>query len=252
MRTLWFTAAMAGITAACALGMPMKAQAGWQQDTTGWKWQNEDGTYITNGWKYLDGNNDGWAEWYYFQDNGYILTNTTYMGSEFNGDGAYVKDGVVQRIRVIRPADVEQAVKAMDIKLNTDFIKQEYVDLLGSSKAYALKQLGEPDIDSELLGEMTYGTSGGNVTVYYDSTSKIIRAVGGTYGFPLFHMAQGQSSITVEGLNSQLNTQAVSDGNGYHWDLSQNPKVYLVGRKTGENQEGAEFTLRIDLSESAQ
>ena len=36
MRTLWFTAAIAGITAVCALGMTTEAQAGqWKQDTAG-------------------------------------------------------------------------------------------------------------------------------------------------------------------------------------------------------------------------
>lgn len=36
MRTLWFTAAIVGITAACALGMTTEAQAGqWKQDTAG-------------------------------------------------------------------------------------------------------------------------------------------------------------------------------------------------------------------------
>lgn len=57
MRTLWFTAAIAGITAVCALGMTTEAQAGqWKQDTAGYWWQNDDGSYLTNGWHWLDGN----------------------------------------------------------------------------------------------------------------------------------------------------------------------------------------------------
>ena len=30
--------------------------AGWQQNTTGWRWQNDDGSWPANGWQWLDGN----------------------------------------------------------------------------------------------------------------------------------------------------------------------------------------------------
>ena len=98
MRTLWFTAAIAGITAVCALGMTTEAQAGqWKQDTAGYWWQNDDGSYLTNGWHWLDGNGDGISECYYFDGNGYMAANTTTPdGYTVDGSGAWVVDGVVQ------------------------------------------------------------------------------------------------------------------------------------------------------------
>lgn len=74
------------------------AMAGqWQSDTTGWWWQNDDGTYPVNTWQWLDGNNDGTAECYYFNDKGYMLSDTTTPdGYNVNSDGAWVQDGTVQ------------------------------------------------------------------------------------------------------------------------------------------------------------
>ena len=49
----------------------------WQQEGIGWKYQNDDSSYVTNGWQWIDGNQDGVAECYYFDANGYMLANTT-------------------------------------------------------------------------------------------------------------------------------------------------------------------------------
>lgn len=40
----------------------------WKQDQTGWYWEEENGSYPISDWKWLDGNNDGIAECYYFDD----------------------------------------------------------------------------------------------------------------------------------------------------------------------------------------
>lgn len=41
---------MPAMVAAMIFGSAMTSQAaGWQQDGTGWKWQNDDGTCITGG-----------------------------------------------------------------------------------------------------------------------------------------------------------------------------------------------------------
>ena len=71
--------------------------AGWQNDNTGWWYQNDDGTYPASAWKWIDGNNDGIAECYYFDQTGYVLTNTvTPDNCTVNNDGAWTVDGVVQ------------------------------------------------------------------------------------------------------------------------------------------------------------
>ena len=75
------------LIAAAAMIMAMSITAfaaGWVQDSTGWWWDNGDGTWPISEWKWLDGNNDGEAERYYFGSDGYLLTNT------YAPDGLYV------------------------------------------------------------------------------------------------------------------------------------------------------------------
>ena len=86
------------MTAAIALGTATTSfAASWQSDSIGWWWQNDDGTWPSNSWQWLDGNGDGVAECYYFDGNGYMLANTTTPdGYQVNADGAWVQNGVVQ------------------------------------------------------------------------------------------------------------------------------------------------------------
>lgn len=75
--------------------------AGWQQNTTGWRWQNDDGSWHANGWQWLDGNGDGVAECYYFNGDGYMLANTTTPdGYTVNADGAWSVNGEIQTKQV--------------------------------------------------------------------------------------------------------------------------------------------------------
>ena len=95
-----FFAAMLALT----LSMSTTAFAGtWKQEADGWWWQNDDGSYPQSGWQWIDGNNDGVAESYYFNENGYLLTNTTTPdGYTVNEDGAWTVNGVVQQ-KEMRP-----------------------------------------------------------------------------------------------------------------------------------------------------
>lgn len=83
---------------AMTFSMSITSFAGtWKQEAKGWWYQNEDGTYPQSGWQWIDGNGDGVAESYYFDENGYLLTNTTTPdGYTVNDGGAWVVDGVVQ------------------------------------------------------------------------------------------------------------------------------------------------------------
>lgn len=69
----------------------------WQSDSTGWWYQNDDGTYPENTRQWIDGNGDGISENYYFDADGYCLTNTTTPdGSTVNANGALTVNGIVQ------------------------------------------------------------------------------------------------------------------------------------------------------------
>ena len=76
------------------------------EDAKGWWWDNGNGTWPANCWQWCDGDNNGSAECYYFDNNGYCLINTTTPdGYPVNGNGAWVKDGVVQTKEVnVQPA----------------------------------------------------------------------------------------------------------------------------------------------------
>lgn len=88
---------MLAATAIFTAAMATTAYAGWEQDGTAWKYKNEDGSYSASCWQWIDGNQDGAAESYYFDGNGYLLVNTTTPdGYMVNGDGAWVENGVVQ------------------------------------------------------------------------------------------------------------------------------------------------------------
>lgn len=75
------------LAAALAAGyaMPALAAEGWNQDTTGWLYENEDGSHVTNSWKLADG------KWYYFgadgyMDTGWILENGKWYFCNAGGD----------------------------------------------------------------------------------------------------------------------------------------------------------------------
>ena len=75
----------------------MSSFANWHMDNTGYWWENEDGSYAKDQWLWLDGNQDGIAECYYFDENGYMLSDAVAPdGSQVDKDGAWVIDGVKQ------------------------------------------------------------------------------------------------------------------------------------------------------------
>lgn len=86
------------LTAALSMLASSTAFAGqWKQEGSTWKYQNDDGSYPTNTWQWIDGNGDGVSESYYFNENGYMLTNTvTPDNYTVNADGAWTVNGVVQ------------------------------------------------------------------------------------------------------------------------------------------------------------
>jgi uncharacterized protein YkwD len=93
------TFALMGLAAALAFGHPVASYAGQWNAGTGenaghWQYQNDDGSYPANCWQWIDGNNDGIAESYYFDQNGWTLSNVvTPDGFMVNADGAWTVFG---------------------------------------------------------------------------------------------------------------------------------------------------------------
>ena len=62
---------LAALTAALTLGAAATSYAAqWVPDANGWWYQEDDGSWPSNTWKWIDGNQDGVAECYYFGPNG--------------------------------------------------------------------------------------------------------------------------------------------------------------------------------------
>ena len=68
----------------------------WQSNATGWWWQEDDGTWPANCWKWIDDNGDGVSEMYYFDANGYRLANTIAPDGKYvNANGQWETEGYV-------------------------------------------------------------------------------------------------------------------------------------------------------------
>lgn len=77
-------------------GYSSYTENGWEQDSVGWKWHSYFDTYLRSGWHLLDGNDDGFAEYYFIGDSGYLLMNTTTPdGYQVNADGARIVNGIL-------------------------------------------------------------------------------------------------------------------------------------------------------------
>ncbi len=62
-----------------------------------WWYDNGDGTFASNGWHWIDGNNDGISECYYFDAEGWMYANTTTPdGYQVDSNGAWIQNGAVQ------------------------------------------------------------------------------------------------------------------------------------------------------------
>ena len=80
------------MAAVMAVGCSMTSFAGtWEPSGTDWKYMQDDGSYMTNGWQWIDGKS------YYFDENGIMLADTTTPdGYTVNADGQWVVNGVIQ------------------------------------------------------------------------------------------------------------------------------------------------------------
>lgn len=81
------------LTVAMVLFGSITSYAGqWKQDSKGWWYQNDDGSYPANKWSQING------EYYYFNSSGYMLANTTTPdGYKVGSDGTWLNGSESQR-----------------------------------------------------------------------------------------------------------------------------------------------------------
>lgn len=153
------------LTAAMAASMGMTAFAGqWVQNTTGWWWQEDNGSYPVSQWKWLDGNKDGIYECYAFDANGYMYSNTTTPdGYTVNKDGAWTVGSSVQ---LKFQKDMENTSTADDNTAsdnNSDSAQTVYTneDMVGTFKIN--------DEEREDYYELMIGSGDSIAAFYYDN-----------------------------------------------------------------------------------
>ncbi len=118
------------VTSLLSISMASAAFAGsWKQNDHGWWWQEKDKTYPSAAWKWIDSDEDGMAECYYFDKDGYLITgSTTPDGYDVNETGAWIDHGLLRQ-RATNPS-VAQAVSQKGQKLY-DEASQKTLELPG-------------------------------------------------------------------------------------------------------------------------
>lgn len=164
------------LTVAAVLGATMlsgvTAFAGqWVQDGTAWKYLNDNGILSAGCWQWIDGNQDGIAECYYFGSDSVMFADAiTPDGWRVNADGAWIENGIVQTkesgIASVQPSEAAQ-----------------YTDVNTNDNAYNRNTIFD-NIDEGGLS----GTASGSLTGI---------AVGGPSG-----TAEDAPSFTVEEITS--------------------------------------------------
>lgn len=92
MRLLLATGIMSVVMGMTAFAASWKTGA--EPNQNRWWYDYEDGTYAKDGWYWLDGNQDGTAECYYFDGEGWMAADTvTPDGYQVNADGAWTENG---------------------------------------------------------------------------------------------------------------------------------------------------------------
>ena len=103
---------MMAVTTISAHAAESRNDGTWKQNETGWWYEFVDGSYLKNGWYWIDGNHDEVYECYYFDGNGYMAANTTIGSDMVDASGAWVVNGVVQTQTIECNKDIELPAEA--------------------------------------------------------------------------------------------------------------------------------------------
>lgn len=210
------------------LGFLTAYGAQWQRDGSGWWWQTDEGGYLT-GWQWLDGNQDGTAECYYFYDNGYMAAGTEVDGYLLNADGQWTShDGKVytkavsgsskQTVQMKKVPYVDILMKAAEVSgvspyvLASMIIQEQGRDgkselISGTHSAYPgyynFFNLGAYAHDGMGAVEagLKYASESGNGDRPWNSIEKAI--IGGASAYGANYVKNGQDTFYLKKFNVQ-------------------------------------------------
>lgn len=231
-------AVLAGVM---VFGMSMTSFAGeWKHDGKGWWYQELDGTYPKSESRYedttsatsrwIDGDGDGIAELYYFDQNGYMMSNkilkSGYGNSnmELDANGAALKsDGSNEVLtKRVEPCQLPQGGLY-------NFLKPQYRDTFGKDQAYVESVLGAGTTDDDWYYTFS------EISRYYGDVRIDYRADIASYFYgnagDLFNYEK--DSYTVDELDAIFGTQGEDCsylfGGGYvTWSISEAPSIHIT------------------------
>lgn len=123
----------------------------WEQRNGLWYYEHDDGTHPSEEWLWLDENQDGFAECYYFDSNGYMYSSeSTPDGYWVNAQGAWTENGEVQYRKTTVPGYTEEGLLSVL-----------------SSLAHGSRESNRMQIPPEKKFER-FDVMSGKLTVYYD------------------------------------------------------------------------------------
>lgn len=84
----------------CLLSYNVAFAAEWEQDASGWRYKQDNGTYARDTQLWIDDDNDTIFKKYDFDANGYCIINTVGHGNEqYNENGEWIYNGEVQTLK---------------------------------------------------------------------------------------------------------------------------------------------------------
>ena len=222
------------LSAALTLSLSSVALAGqWKQNDTGWWWAEDDGSYPQNTWLWLDGNQDGNSECYYFDSNGYLAVNTTIDGWQVDSNGCWIQNGQVQ-VSAASPADpaflalkaaTERSQASLEQGIDANYVMNMDMTIYGTpisvSVSGAMKMTNPNNADMKylmdmnihMLGEtMAMRTFYTNDYLYMDMDGQKMKAY-----TPLSSAMQEVNQFSMMSMDSMAYIQDVSmadNGNG--------------------------------------
>ena len=198
----------AGLGTACALILtdPVTVCAGTWSNQDGpnqWKYYTDDTTCAADGWYWIDGDQDGLEECYYFDKDGMMLADTqTPDGYEVNADGLWTVSGLVQKR--------EAAVQKLSAGLNEQGEELVYCDEGGELAVNTWKNVDGNwyyfDADGHAVKSWQYIDG---FKFYFDENTHVMaQSLDGILSAPSFQ-------IVVDRTRCQVTVYAPDDGNGY-------------------------------------
>ena len=222
------------LSAALTLSLSSVALAGqWKQNDTGWWWAEDDGSYPQNTWLWLDGNQDGNSECYYFDSNGYLAVNTTIDGWQVDSNGCWIQNGQVQ-VSAASPADpaflalkaaTERSQASLEQGIDANYVMNMDMTIYGTpisvSVSGAMKMTNPNNADMKYLMDMNIHMLGENMAMrtfytndylYMDMDGQKMKAY-----TPLSSAMQEVNQFSMMSMDSMAYIQDVSmadNGNG--------------------------------------